>query len=503
MVDNQAGKDIILTLSNISKQFPGVLALDKVSLELMRGEIHALVGENGAGKSTLIKIISGVFVADSGEIVFDGKELKDIKPKDAINRGISTVHQELKMVESLSVAENIFLGHPMLKKSMIGKSVNWTKMRKEAQELVDSLGIKVKADRKVEELSVAQKQIVEICKALKRDAKLIIMDEPSATLTDTELDILFGIIKKLKKENITIIYISHRLEEIFKIADSVTVLRDGKTIITDTVDKFDKNLLIKHMVGREIVNIYPEKCISKKEKLLEVRNLSRKGVLHNISFDLYAGEILGIAGLVGSGRTELLRAIFGVDKKTSGEVVIKNKKSNIDSIPKAIKYHMGYIPEERKIQGIIPEFTVAKNITLAGAKKIVKSTFLNKKIETEVADKYISQLRIATPSQKQLIQDLSGGNQQKCVLSKWLYIEPEIILCDEPTRGIDVGAKQEIYRILVELAAQGKGIVMVSSELPEILGISHRIIVMHEGRITSELDGREATQEQIMHCATV
>jgi len=499
----QNGQDTILSLTNIGKRFPGVIALDNVSLSLKRGEVRALVGENGAGKSTLIKIISGVYLQDSGEIQYDGKPFKPDTPQDAIDSGISTVHQELKMVESLSVAENIFLGHPMLKRSAIGRSVNWTQMRREAQQLVDSLGIHINVDSRVEELSVAQKQIVEICKALKREAKLIIMDEPSATLTETELNILFDIIKKLKQDNITIIYISHRLEEIFKIANTVTVLRDGKTIITDSVDKFDRNLLIKHMVGREIVNIYPEKKTACSAKLLEVRHLSRKGVLHDISFDLHQGEILGIAGLVGSGRTELLRAIFGVDKKTSGEVVIGGECADIDCISKAIHHRMGFIPEERKLQGIIPEFSVAKNITLAGARKVVRGTFLSNAQETTAAEKFIQQLRIATPSHKQLIRDLSGGNQQKCVLSKWLYIEPEIILCDEPTRGIDVGAKQEIYRILVELAAQGKGIIVVSSELPEILGISHRILVMHDGRITGELNGSEATQEQVMHLATM
>ncbi len=502
-MENHEGKEMILSLKNISKQFPGVLALDDVSFGLAQGEVHALVGENGAGKSTLIKIISGVYLPDSGQIELEGKEFRANRPQDAIDHGISTVHQELKMVESLSVAENIFLGHPILRKSAIGKSVNWDRMRREAKELVDSLGIKIDVNTKVEDLSVAQKQIVEICKALKRDAKLIIMDEPSATLTDTELDILFDIIMKLKKDQISIIYISHRLEEIFKIADTVTVLRDGKTIITDKVEKFDKNLLIKYMVGREIMNIYPEKRIEKKRKLLEVRNLSRKGVLHDISFDLYEGEILGIAGLVGSGRTELLRALFGVDKKTSGEVLIREKTCDIDCINKAIRQRMGFIPEERKLQGIIPEFTVAKNITLTGAKKILRRSFLSAKEESCVADRFIKQLRIATPSNKQLIRDLSGGNQQKCVLSKWLYMDPDIILCDEPTRGIDVGAKQEIYRILVDLAAQGKGIIVVSSELPEVLGISHRIIVMHDGRLTGELDGRDATQEQVMHYATM
>lgn len=495
--------DWIVALKDISKRFPGVLALDHVSFQVKTGEVHALVGENGAGKSTLIKIISGVFTNDSGEIIYEGQSIRWANPQEAIDRGISTVHQELKMVESLSVAENIFLGHPMLKRSVAGRFVNWGEMKREAKALIDSMGIKIDVEAKVEDLSVAQKQIVEICKALKRDAKLIIMDEPSATLTDTELDILFDVIGRLKKEKISIIYISHRLEEIFKIADTVTVLRDGKTIIIEKVENLHKTLLIKHMVGREIVNIYPEKHIQKKEKLLEVRHLSRRGILHDINFELYAGEILGIAGLVGSGRTELLRALFGIDRITGGEIYIKGQKRTIDNVKKAIKGRMGLVPEERKLQGIIPGFSVAQNITLAGAKKIVRNTFIHGGAEKADAQAFIEKLRISTPSHRQLIQDLSGGNQQKCVLSKWLYIEPEIILCDEPTRGIDVGAKQEIYRILVDLAAQGKGVIVVSSELPEVLGISHRILVMHDGRITGELTAEEATQERVMQYATM
>lgn len=493
----------IVEFKDISKSFHGVQALDHVSFGVRTGEVHALVGENGAGKSTLIKILSGVYLKDGGEFCFENEVVRWTTPQEAIDRGISTVHQELKMVESLSVAENIFLGHPKLRKSAAGRTIDWTGMRREAKELVDSMGIRVDPDAKVEDLSVAQKQIVEICRALKRDAKLIIMDEPSATLTDTELDILFRVIDRLKREMISIIYISHRLEEIFRIADAVTVLRDGHTIITDRVERLDKNLLIKHMVGREIVNVYPERHYQRGEKLLEVRNLTRKDVLHSISLELYAGEILGISGLVGSGRTELLRALFGVDHITSGELLVKGISQRADSVGRAIKAGMALVPEERKLQGIIPAFTVAQNITLAGAKKILRLSFIHQGREKGAAEEFIKRLRISTPSHRQMIQDLSGGNQQKCVLSKWLFIDPEIILCDEPTRGIDVGAKQEIYRILVELAKQGKGVILVSSELPEILGLSHRILVLHDGRITAELSAEEATQERIMHFATI
>lgn len=493
----------ILQIKNVSKFFPGVTALDAVTMEINEGEVHAIVGENGAGKSTLIKIISGAYTKDEGSIIFDGREIENLSPVDCINLGISTVHQELRLVEQLTVLENILLGAPIEKNTYLGKLVDWKATKKEAARLIDSMGINIHPNALVSELSVAKKQIVEICKALSRNAKLVIMDEPSATLTEKELEVLFRIIRKLKQDGITVIYISHRLEEIFEITDRVTVMRDGKHIITDNVSNLDRRKLIKHMVGREIDNIFPDRKISSGNPLLTVENLSIPGTLEDINFTLHEGEILGIAGLVGSGRTELARAIFGVDKIGSGEINIRGETSSIRSIKDAIKHKMALIPEDRKLQGLVPDLSIGMNISLVGIDQIIKNTLINKGLEKSITEEYIEILDIQTPSWTQLIKYLSGGNQQKCVLAKWLVVDSDILIFDEPTRGIDVGAKQEIYKLLTKLARQGKGIIMISSELPEIIGISHRILVMHDGRITGVVDPRETSQEEIMYFATI
>ena len=493
----------ILEIQNVSKQFPGVLALDDVSFSVREGDIHALVGENGAGKSTLIKIISGAYLKDKGKINFQGQELIAATPIECIRQGISTVHQELRLVGGLSVAENIYLGAPIEKKSIVGKNIDWKKMKEEASAFVHSMGVEINVDAKVSSLSVAKQQIVEICKALSRNARLVIMDEPSATLTDKELDILFRVMRKLKKDGITIIYISHRLEEIFEIADRVTVMRDGKHILTEDVRNLDRKKLIVKMVGRDIENIYPERGRHEGNILLQVKQLYRIGVLEDINLTLHVGEILGIAGLVGSGRTELARAIFGVDKIDQGEIYIQGKETKIRDIQDAIRHKMALVPEDRKMQGIIPDLPVRTNISLVGIDKIIKNTFISDSLEKQLIGKYIDILRIQTPNANQLIKYLSGGNQQKCVLAKWLFVNSDILIFDEPTRGIDVGAKQEIYRLLTELAKQGKEIIMISSELPEILGISHRILVMHDGRITGEVYPEQTNQEEIMHYATL
>ncbi len=498
--------DNIIELKNVCKEFPGVKALDDVSFNVERGVIHALLGENGAGKSTLIKIISGVNSIDSGEIYYDGQLLKSRSPSNSIDLGISTVHQELKMVETLSVAENIFMGHPLMKRSPIGKMISRKEMHQKAQALIDSMGVAINADDVLGDLSVAKKQIVEICKALNRNAKLIIMDEPSATLTEAEIEVMFNVIRKLKEDKLTVIYISHRLEEIFELADRLTVLRDGKSIITSDVSDFNRDKLIHYMVGREITNIYPKKSEVKNEKLLEVKGLNTEGVLSDINFSLYRGEILGITGLVGSGRSEVLRSIFGADKFDSGEILVNGKpisKRRRHNILNAITCGVGLVPEERKVEGIVPEFSVSKNITLVGIKKIIRRTFLNSKLEADAAESYIKMLRISTPGRQALIKNLSGGNQQKAVLAKWLFVDSDILVFDEPTRGIDVGAKQEIYKILVDLANQGKAILMVSSEMPEVMGVCNKILVMHDGRITGEFGGDEVSQEEIMHASTL
>lgn len=498
--------DNMIELRNVCKVFPGVKALDNVSFDVERGAIHALLGENGAGKSTLIKIISGVYSIDSGDILYDGKPLNSDSPSKSIELGISTVHQELKMVDMLSVAENIFMGHPIMKGSALGKLINKKEMCEQAQALIDSMGVSINVNDTLGDLSVAKKQIVEICKALNRNAKLIIMDEPSATLTETEIEIMFKVIRKLKEDKLTVIYISHRLEEIFELADRLTVLRDGKNIITDDVSKFDRDKLISYMVGREITSIYPEKSVAKSELLLQVKGLSTKDVLSDINFSLYRGEILGITGLVGSGRSEVLRSVFGADKFDNGEVIVNGepiKKHSRHTILDAIKCGIGLVPEERKVEGIVPEFTISQNVTLVGINKIIKQTFLNNKLEAEATDAHIKMLHIATPDRHALIKNLSGGNQQKVVLAKWLFVDSDILVFDEPTRGIDVGAKQEIYKILVDLAHQGKAILIVSSEMPEIMGICNRILVMHDGRITGEFSGDDVTQEEIMYASTL
>ncbi len=495
--------NVILEVKNINKHFPGVQALKDFSLSINEGDVHALVGENGAGKSTLIKIVAGAYQKDDGEIYFDGQQLGELDPIDCINLGISTVHQELRLVEELTVSENILLGAPIEAKSIIGKVVDWKESKKKAQELINSMDIDIDINETVANLSIAKKQIVEICKALSRKAKLVIMDEPSATLTEKELQILFRIIRHLKEQGITIIYISHRLEEIFEIADKVTVMRDGEHIITDDVKNMNRKKLIASMVGREIDNIYPDRHPAGEKVLLTVENLNAEGLLHDINLEVHEGEILGIAGLVGSGRTDLARAIFGVDKITSGRVFLRDDKDNIVRIQDAIKKKLALVPEDRTYQGIIPDLSVGMNISLVGIDHVIEHSFINEKTETRKTNKFIDQLRIQTPSNDQKIKFLSGGNQQKCVLAKWLFVESDLLIFDEPTRGIDVGAKQEIYRLLVELAAQGKGIIMISSELPEILGISHRILVMHDGRITGEVIPENTTQEEIIQLATI
>jgi ribose transport system ATP-binding protein len=494
--------DHILEINGVSKSFPGVKALDSIDVKIRRGEVHALVGENGAGKTTLIRLISGIYKADSGTILYNGEELINVGPHACIEKGISSVHQDFRMVETLTVAENIFLGKPLMKRSLVGRNVDWAQMRKEAVRAVEAMGVDVDPNAIVRDLSVAKKQVVEICKALQRNVTLLILDEPSAALTENEIEIMFGLIRKMKEKGITIIYISHRIEEIFKIADRVTVLRDGKTIITDDIAKLDRAILIKHMTGRKIVDIYPEKNQSLGNTVLEVRNLySKARNLSNISFSLREGEILGITGLVGSGRTELVRAVFGADRYDRGEINVKGRRIESASILKMIKLSVGLVPEERKVEGFVPDFSVSKNITLAGIEKIMRYSFLNKTVEEKATNDLIRLLRIVTPGADTQITSLSGGNQQKCIVGKWLFVDSDILIFDEPTRGIDVGAKQEMYKIINNLAKQGKSIIIVSSELPEVMGLCNRIIVMCKGRVNGELNADETTQEQILNCA--
>ena len=486
--------NIILSLRSLSKSFPGVKALNDISFNIQRGTVHAIVGENGAGKSTLIKILAGILKEESGQIILDDNIVHFKTPSDSQKKGISVVHQELKLADPLSVTENIFLGNYLMKNGL----VDWTGMKKKAHEMIEMLGIPIDVDAVVGDLTIARKQIVEICKAINHNCKLMIMDEPSATLTDKELIVLFNIISTLKEKGITIIYISHRLEEVFNIADNVTVLRDGCHITTQPINQFDRQKLIKLIVGRALENEYPKEKVPLGEIVLKVEHLNRTGVLTDISFEVKRGEILGISGLVGAGRTELARAVMGIDALDSGTVSLNGKITRFKSLKKAINSSLGLVPEDRKIQGLILSFPVKENICSVCIKKILKGGLLNKKLEDMYAKEYVEKLRISTPSINALAENLSGGNQQKVVIAKWLMQDSQIIFMDEPTRGVDVGAKAEIYKIMNRLVKEGKTIIMISSELPEILGMCDRILVMHGGRIVGELDSDKATQEGIL-----
>lgn len=486
--------DNILELKGISKSFPGVKALDDVSFAIQRATVHALVGENGAGKSTLIKILAGIYHPEAGEVLLDGKPETFKTPFDSQMKGISVVHQELKLSETLSVAENVFLGNLIYKNHL----VDWKSMRVRAKELLEQLGIVIDVNETVANLSVAQKQMVEICKAVNRNCKVLIMDEPSATLTEKEQGIMFRTVKKLRDQGVTIIYISHRMVEIFDLADNVTVLRDGKHIKTLPVKDMDEQSLVSMMVGRQVESEYPRAAQAPGEVVLEARSIVRKGVLNDISLELRKGEILGVAGLVGAGRTELARAILGIDKIDSGELILKGKPVKIKGFRSAIRLGLGLVPEDRKKQGLVQIATVCNNICMINMDIVSKNGIMSRRLERKYSDEYVKKMKISTPSIDTDVQYLSGGNQQKVVIAKWLLENSEIIVLDEPTRGIDVGAKSEIYHLIVDLVEQGKSVIMISSELPEVVGMSDRILVMHEGKKVGLLERGEATQESIM-----
>ncbi len=489
-------KDYILKVKGISKTFPGVKALDNVSFNIERGTIHGLVGENGAGKSTLIKILGGIYYPDSGEIEMNGvSRSRFATPIEARRAGISLVHQEIKLSEPLSVAENMFLGNLMLKGRQM---VDWKGMRKRAQEIVEELDMDMDVDAPVESLTVAKKQVVAIMQAINNESELLIMDEPSAVMTERELDTMFNIIKQLREKGITIIYISHRLDEVFQICNNVTVLRDGMHIDTRPVADVTKKQLISMMVGREMGQEFPKEKAEIGEVVLEVKNLNRGKVLKDISFSVRKGEVFGISGLVGAGRTELARAILGIDRIDSGEIYVRGRKINYRTFEDAIKDGLGLIPEDRKLQGLIQIMTVKENLTLVNLKRVIKAGVINNTLEEEQSKEYVKKLNVIAPSLDTEVQYLSGGNQQKVVIAKWLFQESDILFLDEPTRGIDVGAKAEIYRLINEMVKSGKTVIMISSELPEILGMCDRIMVMHEGRKVGEMDAEEATQEKIM-----
>lgn len=487
----------ILQVQNLSKSFLGVKALDNIQFSLQKGEIHALMGENGAGKSTFMKILMGLLKPDSGEIIFEGEVLKSNNVHENLQKGISMIHQEILVVPELTVAQNIFLGRETNYRSWLNdKAIN-----QKAQEILDAIGIKINAQTKIKNLSIAEMQMVEIAKAVSNNAKVIIMDEPTSALTDNEVAMLFKIIKDLKAKGVAIIYISHKMDEIYEITDRITVLRDGQYIATKNTNELDKNALIALMVGRQINDLFLENNSIKGESILSVQNLNKKGKFKDINFEVHAGEVLGIAGLMGAGRTEIARAIFGLDKYDSGEIIIKGNKVEIKSPEDAIKNGIGYVSEDRKALGFIPALSIKENISLSSLGNFAKTWFVNASNEHEAATRLSTDLKIKSTSINQKVMTLSGGNQQKVVIGKVLLTAPSLIILDEPTRGIDIGAKFEIYKLINQLTDKGIAVIMISSELPEILGMSDRIMVLSKGKQTALLSKQEATQEKIMQYA--
>lgn len=491
----------ILEMSNISKSFGPVKALKNANLNLRMGEVHALMGENGAGKSTLMKILTGIFGRDTGEIIYDGQNVEFKNPKEAMDAGIVIVHQELNMINHLTVAQNIFIG----RESMHGFLTDDHDINSKTKALFDRLNMDISPTAKVGSLTVGKMQMVEIAKAISMNAKIVVFDEPTAALTETEIKELFKIIKDLRAQDIGIVYISHRMDEIKKITDRVTVMRDGEYIGTIDTKDSTKDEIINMMVGRVIYEDpkSQSEVSEDAETILKVVNLNKGNKVRNLSFELKKGEILGFSGLMGAGRTEMARLIFGADSKDSGEIFVHGKQVDIKEPLDAVKNGIGYLSEDRKQYGVIVGMSVADNIVMTDLDKYKSGLLIDdKQIEIE-SEKYIESLKIKTPSGKQLLRNLSGGNQQKVVIAKWLEQNSEILIFDEPTRGIDVGAKSEIYELMTELVKMGKSIIMISSELTEILRMSDRIVVMCEGRKTGELDISDATQEKILTYATI
>ena len=495
--------DYVLEMNNMNKSFFKVKVLDDVTFNVKPGEVHALVGENGAGKSTLMKILMGIYERDSGEVIVSGETVVFQNPRQAINHGVSMIHQELNPVQDMEVSENIFLGREITQFRAGPLSVvNKKEERIQTKALFAKMGILIDPKMLMRNLSVAQKQLVEIVKAISLSAKIVIMDEPTSAITDAEVKTLFEQIAKLKAQSVAIIYISHKMDEIFKIADRITVLRDGRLICTEEAGNLNNELLIKMMVGREITEFYPKQPVTPGNVVMELKDFCNEDQFQNISFSLHSGEILGVAGLVGAGRSELVECIFGINKHSSGEVHILGKKVNIRHPKDAIRNHVALITEDRKLTGLNLKSTVAENISLVGINSLSKFGIILNRKEAVAVESQIKEMRIKVFSRNSLITSLSGGNQQKVVLSKWLLTQPDIIILDEPTRGIDVGAKRDIYVLMGELAKNGKAILMISSEIPELMGLSDRILVLAEGKLTGTLDRKDFTQENIMRLAS-
>lgn len=490
----------LLTMQGINKSFSGVQVLSQVQFTLESGEVHALMGENGAGKSTLMKILNGIYSKDSGTITVKGTEQSISSPSAAQQLGIVMIHQELNLIPHLTVMENIFIGREFT----IGptKLIDWRKMKRESSKYLSKLGLEIDPSTLIADLSVGQQQMIEIAKALSMNTEILVLDEPTAALTDREIEGLFRVIDSLKKQGVGMIYISHRMEEIFRICDRITVMRDGQYVGTERVDETDMDQIVKMMVGREIKDRFPKIDIELGEEKLKVQNLSQKGVLHDISFSIRGGEIVGIAGLMGAGRTELAKALFGVTKIDSGTISVNCTPVQIHKPMDAIRAGLALVTEDRKDEGLLLEMSVSDNLSMPNLTAVSNYSFLSGKKEQELSDTMIKKLHIKTSSGAQAVGSLSGGNQQKVVIGKWLATNPQIFILDEPTRGVDIGAKKEIYDLMNKLASEGVAILMISSELPEVLGMSDRILVMHEGKMSGHFTKEEATQENIMMCAT-
>jgi ribose transport system ATP-binding protein len=489
-----------IVMKGISKSFGPVKVLEQVDFDLRAGEMHALMGENGAGKSTLMKILTGIYQKDQGTITVKGNEVSFNAAKEAEQAGISVIHQELNIIPYLTVAENMFLG----KNLTYGSTgiLKTKEMNQKTKEYLDRLGVKIDPSVEAGSLSVGQQQMIEIARAVATNSEVLIMDEPTAALTDREIDILFKVIDGLRKDGVGIVYISHRMEEIFQMCDRITVLRDGKSIGTKDIKDTNFEEIVKMMVGRELGERFPQRNTVTGEEKLRIENFTSNDAFKDVSFSVKSGEILGVAGLMGAGRTEIMEALFGKRRLNSGSIFIDGKKAKINRPHDAIGYGIGFITEDRKDEGLVLGLSVGENLSLTNLKRISQNGILNSKKETQFVETMIQKLRVKTSGKEQLVKSLSGGNQQKVVFGKWLGIEPKVLILDEPTRGVDVGAKKEIYQIMNELTEKGVAIIMVSSELPEILGMSDRIMVIHEGKVTAILGKEEANQEIIMQAAT-
>ncbi|MEE4193872.1 MAG: sugar ABC transporter ATP-binding protein [Anaerolineae bacterium] len=491
--------EYILELKNIVKRFSGVEVLHEVNFQLRPGEIHALLGENGAGKSTLIKVMTGFHQPDEGEIYLNDEQVHFQDTRVSRQAGIAAIYQELSLFPDLNVAENIFVGrHPIA----AGRRVDWRRIYKEAQELLDSLGVQLDLKQKARNLSIAQQQMIEIARAISIHARILIMDEPTSSLTLNEVDELFRLVRRLKEGGTAIVFISHRLEELFEIADRVTVLRDGSYVDTRPTEGVTRDDLVQMMVGRKISNLFPKQEVEAGEVVLKVEHLTRDRAFWDINFELHKGEILGVSGLVGAGRTNVARAIFGTEPPTSGTIYLNGKEVHVTSSQQANALGIAYVPEDRQLHGLIPAMNISSNISLPRLKEFANRGWLSQKDERSASFDSACQMEVKANTIWQKVRELSGGNQQKVVLAKWLSTKPKVLILDEPTRGIDVGTKAAVHALMSQLASEGMAILMISSELPEILGMSDNILVMHEGHVTARFTREEATQEKIMTAAT-